>query len=78
MLQSERAFAGLSGAATSATGASWPCRSAATYAVDPYCATSRVVTVPSRALDAHESCESDVPLTEWGAQIGSNLRWVKV
>jgi hypothetical protein len=51
MLKSERAFAAESGAETLAAGASWPCGSAVTYAVDPYCATSRVVTVPSRSAE---------------------------
>jgi hypothetical protein len=51
MLKSERAFAAESGSATIAAGASCPCGSAATYALDPYCAMSRVVTVPSRSAE---------------------------
>jgi hypothetical protein len=52
MLKSERAFAAESGSATIVAGASCPCGSAATYAVDPYCAMSRVLTVPSRSQSA--------------------------
>jgi hypothetical protein len=67
MLKSERAFAARAAFAAAvvvvAAGwvalpgcASWPCGSAATYALDPYCAMSRVVTVPSRsaALPPHQ------------------------
>ena len=52
MLKSERAFAGLSGEATLAAGASCPCGSAATYDRDPNCATSAEVILPSRSQSA--------------------------